>query len=96
MNTSKSQIGGEVTIPGHEKTIDRLQEIVSGYRVECFDSNGKYNFNQNRQDAAVDQIMGLSQFYTRSDALKMLGGAVSSPPQPTPPAKKLLGNPKSP
>jgi hypothetical protein len=96
MNTSKPQIGGEVTVPGHEKTINRLQAIISGYRMGCFDSNGKYNFNQNRQDVAVDQIMGLSQFYTRSNALKMLGGAVSSPPQPTPPAKKPRGNQKSP
>jgi hypothetical protein len=44
--TRKSPIGGGVEIPGHEKTITPLQEIVAEYRTASFDSSGKYNFSR--------------------------------------------------
>ena len=94
--TKRFNIGGEVVVPGHEKTITTLKKIVAVYRAAGFDPNGKYNFDQKRQDAAIGEIMKLSQFYTASDALQFLGKAVSSPPRPTPPTKQLRSSPKPP
>ena len=88
MAEQKFTIGGEVSVPGHEKTITPLQKIVAAYRAASFDSSGKYNFDQSRQDTAVTAIMSISQFYSKSDALQMLGRAVSSASRPTSPSKK--------
>jgi len=87
MSDQKSKMSGEVSIPGHEKTITPLQAIVAEYRTTSFDSNGKYTFDQTRHDTAIRAIMGLSQFYSKSDALQMLGRAVSSAPRPMPSLK---------
>src|SRR4051794_17773529 len=87
MSDQKSKMNGEVSIPGHEKTITPLQAIVAEYRATSFDSNGKYNFDQTRHDTAIRAIMSLSQFYSKSDALQMLGRAVSSAPRPMPSLK---------
>ena len=69
MMTGRS-IYGHVEVPGHEKTITTLEKIVAAYRTASFDSSGKYNFDQKRQDAAVSDILALSQFYTRYDAIQ--------------------------
>ena len=87
MSDQKFKMSGEVLIPGYEKTITPLQAIVSEYRAASFDSNGKYNFDQTRHDTAIGAIMGLSQFYSKNDALQMLGRAVSPAPRPTPSSK---------
>ena len=87
MSDQKFKMSGEVLIPGYEKTITPLQAIVSEYRAASFDSNGKYNFDQTRHDTAIRAIMSLSQFYSKSDALQMLGRAVSPAPRPTPSSK---------
>jgi hypothetical protein len=88
MSDQKIRFGREVLIPGHEKTITPLQKIAAAYRAASFDSSGKYNFDQSRQDTAITAIMSISQFYSKSDALQMLGRAVSSASRPTSPSKK--------
>jgi hypothetical protein len=92
--TKKSPLGGGVGIPGHEKTITPLQKIVAEYRTASFDSNGKYNFSQQRQDEAVKKITYLSQFYSRGDAIKMLGRAVASAQRPATTSKPPRRAPK--
>ena len=87
MAEQKYTIGGNVLVPGHEKTITPLQKIVAEYQTASFDASGKYNFDQKRQDAAITAIMAISQFYSKSDALQMLGRAVSSAPRLTPSSK---------
>ena len=91
-----SGIGGHVEIPGHEKTLNPLQKIVAEYRSASFNSNGKYSFDQKRQEAAINAIMALSQFYSARDALQMLGRAVTSAPRPATTSKPPRTAPKSP
>src|SRR5271169_2938619 len=85
-------VGGEVVVPGHEKTLAPLQKIAAAYREASFDSSGKYSFSQQRQDAAVVEIRALSQFYTHSDAVQMLGRAVSSLPRSASGSKLCAAN----
>ena len=96
MTDRNTKMGGSVVVPGHERTITTLGNIVAEYRAACFDSSGKYSFDQKRQDAAVTNIMALSQFYTHSDAIQMLGRAVTSPPRPAPASKPPRSKPKPP
>jgi hypothetical protein len=93
--TRKSTIGGgHVGIPGHEKTIAPLRKIVAEYRTASFDSSGKYNFSQQRQDEAVKKITDLVQFYSRGDAIKMLGRSVASAQRPATTSKPPRRAPK--
>ncbi len=89
------QIDGHVEVPGHEKTITTLEKIIAAYRTASFDLSGKYNFDQKRQNAAVSEILALSQFYTRYDAIQMLGRVINSPRRPAP-ASPPRSKPKSP
>jgi hypothetical protein len=74
---TENRIDGHIEVPGHEKTMPTLEKIVAAYRKASFDSNGRYNFDQKRQDAAIKEIMEVNQFYTRYDAIQMLGKAIA-------------------
>ena len=50
---------GDIEIPGHEKTQGTLSGIVDEYRKASY-ATGKYDFNQSRQDIAIEKIMELS------------------------------------
>jgi hypothetical protein len=92
---SGRSIDGHIEVPGHEKTIATLEKIIAAYRTASFDSGGKFNFDPKRQDAAVSEILALSQFYTRYDAIQMLGRVINSPRRPAP-ASPPRSKPKSP
>ena len=80
-------IGGQVELPGHEKTFGPLQKIASAYK-EASTTDGVYKFDQKVHDEAVKAIMGLSQFYTKDNARQILARAVSDLPLSKPAVKK--------
>lgn len=70
-----------IDIPGHEKTLQSLRSIVEEYRKDCW-TTGKYMANPRLREAAIEKILQLSQFYSASDAEKMLNRAAGKPFRP--------------
>jgi hypothetical protein len=71
-------------IPGHEKILQSLREIVEEYRKDCW-TTGEHMPNPRLREAAIQKILQLSQFYSASDAEKILVRAAG---KPFPPGKQ--------
>jgi hypothetical protein len=67
-----------IEIPGHEKTLESLRVIAEEYRKDCW-TTGKHMPNPRLREAAIQRILQLSQFYSPSDAEKILNRAASRP-----------------
>ena len=73
-----------IGIPGHERTLGTLHAIVEEYRKDCW-TTGRHMPNPRLREVAVEKILRLSQFYSASDAEKILNRAVG---KPFPPGKQ--------
>jgi len=73
-----------IEIPGHEKTLQPLLAIAEEYRRDCW-TTGKHMPNPRLREAAIQKILQLSQFYSASDAEKILNRAAG---KPLPPGKQ--------
>jgi hypothetical protein len=82
---------GTIEIPGHEKTLQLLLAIAEEYRRDCW-TTGQHMSNPRLREAAIQKILELSQFYSASDAEKIL---IRVAEKPLPPGKQKQ-RPRSP
>ena len=67
-----------IEIPGHEKALQLLRVIAEEYRKDCW-TTGKHMPNPRLREAAIRKILQLSQFYSPSDAEKILNRTAGKP-----------------
>jgi len=65
-------------LPGHDKTLRQLDDIIQEYRKACY-ATGKRVNQPHLRETARKAIQSLSPFYSESDADRLLERAVSRP-----------------
>jgi hypothetical protein len=65
-------------LPGHDKTLLQLDDIIQEYRKACY-ATGKRVNQPHLRETARKAIQSLSPFYSESDADRLLERAIGRP-----------------